>query len=156
MGGNNSHSNEYGGVPPINRAYFEYAERILGHKILVSNQNIYHKSPVPMNSNTPNTTYICGHVDKKTGNVIVDSIACYKGHFVDKTVDIVMDSNGELVPYQVGKGTHQHNFFKDSEGKMGRVTHKQSNIQPVDVSLMPIVNKIVVFNNAKKPWKREQ
>lgn len=159
MGGNGAYDEEWGGVPIEKRKFIEMDKRIDGHKILVNAQNTGHKS-TPENSNSDSPIYLCGIVDKKTGDIKITTVAIYSKHLLVKTIDLEFDDNGELKPFRSYKkngkiktdGTHGHDMTADSQGVVGRKRHDAQNTYQVDLN-NELLKKIVEFNKGHNKWK---
>lgn len=155
MGGNGSYIPSEGGVPAYKRTHDELDRRIDGHKILVQK-----KSPqqvqVPMNSNSENPLYLCGRINKNTKAVEIVAVGIYKGHKLVKSIDLVYDSNGKLIPYHPDrKSSHSHDWKRDEFGKIGRKSGQQSNHLPIDPRYMSLLERITDFNKEKYIWNRK-
>lgn len=132
--------------------HWEYDERIMGHKILVLEDDMSHIK-TPMNSHSENPIYLCGKVDKTSGTITIETIAKYEKHKLIETIDIEVDKNGNFVEYSSdGKGSHSHKWFIKEDGTIGRKSHDKSNTFPISMSDMELVNKVVEFNKEGKKW----
>ena len=160
MGGNCSYDEEWGGVPIEKRKFMEMDKKIDGHKILVNAETPSHKS-TPENSNSESPIYLCGVIDKQTGEVKITTVAIYSKHLLVKTIDLEFDANGNLKPFKTyvekkgrkkTEGTHGHDMPADEHGVVGRKRHDTSNTYPVDLN-DELLNKIVIFNKQHHKWK---
>ena len=157
MGGNGSYSPSLKGVASTDRTHYEATSRIDGHKILIQKKSIY-QNKTPLNSNSDNPVYLCGKVDKKTGDIKITTIAEYKNHRLVKTIDLVFDKNGNYVGYHGdGKGSHSHRWKDDlSKNEIGRKSHKKDNILPVPKEYKSLINKITNYNKENHKWSKEK
>ena len=155
MGGNSSYDPNIDGVPEDKRTHLEYPMRIDGHKILVLTSNVKHKA-IPMNSNSEHPIYLIGKVDRQ-GNVVIEVLAEYTNHRIRTEVDIEVDVDGNLMPFNPngGRGTHMH-LWKEKEGwVMSRESHDKNNAFEVDSKYNDLIIKVIQFNNEKHKWKEK-
>lgn len=118
-----------------------------GHKILICAKNPS-LVKTPMNCNSANRTYMIASVDDRTTEVKISSIAIYEGHHISRSIDLVFDSNGDIIPYSNGgKGTsHGHQWFELRPGIWGRNARDKTNHLPYTLDVR-MANQIVAFNN---------
>ena len=155
MGGNGSYSSTLKGVPETSRTHSEARTRIDGHKILVQ-KGSETQNKIPMNSNSDNPTYLCARVDKD-GNVQITSIAIYENHKLVKSIDLVFDKDGNVIPYSPNKkSSHCHNWDETSSGDVGRKRHDGNNTYPIPREYKLLINKIVKYNKEKHKWNKEK
>lgn len=157
MGGNGSYSAVLKQVPQADRTHYEASARIDGHKILVQKRSIHQKN-TPLNSNSENPIYLCGRVDKKSGNLQITTIAEYRNHRLVSTVDLEFDTNGNYIGYSRldKKSSHSHLWEDDKvKNEIGRKSHQESNILPVPQRYMPIIRKIEKYNKEHHKWHKE-
>lgn len=137
-----------------NKNQYICCRRIDGHKILVQV-----KSPaqiqIPMNSNSENPIYLCGRINKKTGAVEIVSIGIYKDHKLVKSIDLVYDSKGNIIPYQSGKkSSHEHVWSQDGDGTVGRRSGQSSNHHPIEPKYKELIQEVTGFNKEKYIWHK--
>jgi hypothetical protein len=151
MGGNGSYSKEIGGVPDMARTHVETNFRVGGHKVLLQDKNKM-QAQMPMNSNSESPIYLIATINKK-GELEIKSFGIYDKHVISKSVDLVFDSKGNLVPYNgTGKATHSHDWVEISPGIYGRKPHDKQNFHPIDSAYNSLLDSIVNFNKSKKKW----
>lgn len=151
MGGNGSYNKEFGGVLEIDRTHIDTNFKVDGHKVLLQQKNTK-QIQMPMNSNSESPIYLIASVDK-SGNLVISGFGVYKKHVIAKSVDLVFDKDGDLIPYSESeKSSHAHQWQEVSPGIYGRKPHDKKNHQPIDSLFNALINKIVKFNKSKKKW----
>lgn len=163
MGGNGSYDKEYGGVPESKRTHCEVeGHTILGHKILIKEASATRAS-IPPNCNTPNQVYIIASAkDKRSitdnGEVQVQSVAFYDGHYISYSIDLKYDQNGLIKEYSVNTGedtTHAHKWHEIRPGIWGRHPHDKSNhLAPDSRWNKELAKAIESFNSKKIKWNK--
>lgn len=151
MGGNGSFARRGNNAPTYKYSYTDTNQRIEGHKVLISADDMFHCTH-PMNSHSPNPTYIYAEVDRDTHQLVVKKISRYEKHKIVESVDLVLDSNGDIVPYNGENGSHMHKWSEDSKGNRTRVVHNKSNIFPIPDYYNNILSKIADFNSKEIIW----
>lgn len=145
MGGNSSYSEDWGGVPEVKRTHDETGYCVERHKVLVAKGNPKQKKNI-LNSNSENATYIIAKRGKD-GTIMAESINVYKGHELCYEINLVFDSKGNIVPFNGGKGSHAHHWYKNSsDGNLKRQRHDKGNSFPIDSSYNSLIADIVRFN----------
>ena len=152
MGGNGSYSKSLGGVPEAKRLFYDTNTRVEGHKVLLSKECVT-QSKIPMNSNSENPIYLCGKVDKKTGEIRVTNIAIYDKHKISKVIDLKFDKKGDFIPYSSQKDSSHSHSWKEKDGELGRKSHDKSNVHPIPSKYLSLIERIVEYNKAKRIWK---
>ena len=153
MGGNGSYIPSEGGVSEQRRTHDELDRRIDGHKILIQKKSPAQKQ-APMNSNSENPIYLCGR-KLKDGSIEIGYIAIYKDHKLLKTIDLHYDSNGNLIPYTNGKGSHEHNWDWGADGNVGRKSGKPGNHLPIEGKYKHLIDEIIDFNKEHYKWNKK-
>ncbi len=155
MGGNGSYSAAVHGVPDASRIFDEARTRIDGHKILIQ-KDTETQIKIPMNSNSDNPIYLCAKVDKE-GNVQISSIAVYENHKLVKSIDLVFDKDGNVVPFSPNKkSSHCHVWNESPSGAVGRKRHDGGNTLPLPNEYKHLIDKIVKYNKEKHKWSKEK
>lgn len=153
MGGNGAYIRSESGVPDYKRTHTDIGDRVDGHKVLIQKKN-ENQVQIPMNSNSDNPKYLCGKVGKD-GSITIETIAIYDKHKIVETIDIVIDKNGNFVPYTNGgkNSSHSHKWEQDDSGNMGRKSHDKSNSLPIDPKYQSLIDAVIAYNKAGKKWK---
>ena len=76
---------------------------------------------------------------------------------IKKSIDIVYDNDGKIVPSQYKMirgeqkliGTHSHKWTMGTEGTSGRISHDEINMLPLSKREMQWLNKALKYNNSK-------
>lgn len=125
MGGNCSYDSKAGLVPMDKRTHNDTEYRIDQHKVLLSRENEKLSKNI-LNSNSLDATYL---IAKRCADdtIQIHSINIFDGHHLSYEINIIFDSNGNIVPFNNGKGTHAHSWEKDmNTGKLGRKSHSKN------------------------------
>ena len=145
MGGNGSYSKAWGGVPDAQRSHKDTKFKIGGHKVLLQTDN-YNQIKNILNSNSANAIYLIAKANND-GFIKVESINVFEGHNLSYEINLVFDSNGNIVPFSEGKGTHAHKWsMNEKTGTLGRKSHDRKNLHLVDKKFDSLMSKIVKFN----------
>lgn len=146
MGANGSYSKLIGGVPENNRTHIDTKLRVQGHKVLLQKQNIKQSKNV-MYSNSDSPIYLIAKRNAD-GTLTILSVNVFDGHRLSKEIDIKMDSNGHLIPYNGREnGTHCHSWVENKEGEMSRQTTNGNPHKKVQPEFNKLLDDIVKFNN---------
>ena len=81
-----------------------------------------------------------------------------KGHKISTEINLVFDSQGNLVPYNGKKsGSHSHQWVEQSNGDMGRkpVSKNGNSHLPNPDVFTPLNNAIVKFNKQKNKYPKK-
>lgn len=149
MGGNSSYSPEWGCVPIANRTHTDSNYRIEGHKIVFCRDNNEQMKNI-LNSNSKDAIYIIAN-KLSDGAIEIHSVNVFKGHDLTYEINLQFDSNGDLIPYNKGKGSHAHIWHKDYvDGKLKRTSHDKKNTFMIDSKYNSLILKIEKFNKQKK------
>ena len=94
--------------------------------------------------------------DGKDGIITIETIAIYDKHKIVETIDIVIDDNGNFVPYTNGgkNSSHSHKWEQDDSLNMGRKSHDKSNSLPIDPKYQSLIDAVIAYNKAGKKWKK--
>lgn len=148
MGGNSSYSKEWGGVPTGQRTHTDSNYRIEGHKVVYFKDNCRQKKNI-LNSNSTDAIYLIAqkHSD---ATIEINSVNVFKGHHLSYEINLVFDSNGNIMPFNDGKGSHAHIWQKDpADGILKRKSHDKNNSFAIDPRFYPMISKIELFNRQK-------
>ena len=155
MGGNGSYSKEMGGVPDVARTHIDTNHRVEGHKVLLWGNNVEHNKVI-MNSNSENPIYLFASVEGKSGKIIISGISVYEKHLLTETIDLMFDTNGNIIPFnKTGKSSHSHKWKEVEPGKIGRKSHDGDNRFPIEDKYIHLIDKIVEFNKKGIVWNTE-
>lgn len=150
MGGNNSFSEDWGGVPEADRTHTDSGIRIDGHKVVFANGTPEQRKNI-LNSNSKDAVYLIATMEKD-GTLKVHSINVFKGNDLAYEINLEFDNAGNLIPFDgKSKGSHAHRWQKDPEtGKLGRKSHDRKNTFAISSKYSSLINKIVDFNKDNK------
>lgn len=152
MGGNSSYSKEWGRVPSGKLTHTDTHHCIDGHKIVLSTLNPMQNKNI-LNSNSSNATYIIAK-KQKDGTIEINSINVFKKHEIDYEINLKFDSQGNILPFNNGKGSHAHLWYKDSKsGELKRESHDKKNSFPIEEKYKSLISKIEFFNKQKHKAK---
>lgn len=150
MGGNNSYSKGWGGVPDGKRTHKDTGIMIDGYKVVVAKGNAKQRKNI-LNSNTKDATYLISSIGKN-GNIQVQSVNVFDGHDLDYEINLEFDADGNIVPYDgKSKGSHAHYWQKNPQtGVLGRKQHDKGNTFAIADKYGGLVKKIELFNKKQK------
>ena len=103
------------------------------------------------------STYLMAKLNED-GTLTILNANVNENHKIKTEINLVFDSNGNLVPYNGKKnGSHSHQWEEQSEGNMGRKTVSKSDNPhlPIPDEFKPLINKIVKFNKQKNKLKKK-
>lgn len=156
MGGNNSYSEEYGGVPESKRTHIETGFKIDGHKVLLFGENVGHDKII-MNADSDSPIYLFASADGKTGKLTISCIGIYEKWKLVQSIDLKFDKDGNVLPFSNSEnGSHSHFWEEISPGIIGRKSHDKKNHHPIDSKYDSLISKIESFNKQGKIWKKDQ
>lgn len=148
MGGNSSYSKEWGGVPTAKRTHTDSEFKIDGYKVVFLTKKNNQTKNI-LNSNSANAVYLIAkkHED---GTIEIESIDVFVGHQLNYEINLEFDSDGKILPYTKGKGSHAH-FWKENpdDGKLKRNSHDKKNTFPIAPKYNSLISKIETFNKQK-------
>lgn len=110
-----------------------------------------------MNSNTDNSIYLMAKLNED-GTLTILNVNTNKGHKISTEINLVFDSQGNLVPYNGKKsGSHSHQWVEQSNGDMGRkpVLKNGNSHLPIPDVFTPLNNAIVKFNKQKNKYPKK-
>lgn len=149
MGGNNSYSKGWGGVPEGKRSHIDTGITIGGYKVVVAKDNAKQRKNI-LNSNSKDATYLISTIGKD-GAIRVQSVNVFVGHDLDYEINLEYDVDGNIVPYDGKKGSHAHYWQKNPQtGKLGRKSHDKGNAFAIADKYEGLVKKIENFNNKQR------
>lgn len=155
MGGNNSYSKGWGGVPEVYRTHKDTGYRINGHKVVFFTDNPRQRKNI-LNSNSEDATYLIA-TKEKDNTLKVQSVNVIEGHHLAYEINIEFDKQGDLIPFDgKSKGTHAHHWQKDPEtGRLKRKSHDKKNTFAVSKEYTDLVENIATFNKEKKKYEKK-
>ena len=79
----------------------------------------------------------------------VESINVYNGHNLSYEVNLIFDDNGNVLPFNNGKGSHAHLWEQNPNGYLERKSHDKKNSYPIDLKYDLLIKAIEKFNKQK-------
>lgn len=156
MGANGSYDKSFGGVPKDKRTHTDTGYTILGHKVLVQTGKEKQTSNI-LNSNSENSVYLIAKLNED-GTLTVWDVNINKGHQIDTEINLVFDSQGNIVPYNGKKtGSHSHKWIKNPDGDMVRkpFSNNGNTHLPIPPEYSSLNNAIENFNKQKNKIKKK-
>lgn len=152
MGGNNSYSEGWGGVPEASRAHTYSGHKVGGYKVVFANGNAEQRKNI-LNSNSANAVYLIS-TKEKDGTLKIHSVNVFDGHNLAYEINLEFDKQGNLIPFDgKSKGSHAHYWQKNPEtGKLGRKSHDKKNTFAISGKYSELIEKIVEFNKKNKKY----
>ncbi len=155
MGANGSYDKKLGGVPKDKRTHTETGYTVMGHKVLLQT-GIESQTKNIMNSNSDNSIYLMAKLNED-GTLTILNVNTNKNHKISTEINLVFDSQGNLVPYNGKKsGSHSHQWEEKSDGNMLRepVSKNGNSHLPIPDVFTPLNNAIVKFNKEKHKFPK--
>jgi hypothetical protein len=156
MGGNGSYDKKLGGVPKKDRTHIETGYKVMGHKVLLQ-KGIEDQTKNILNANTSNSIYLIAKLNVDD-TLTIFNVNINKGHWIGTEINLVFDSNGNIVPYNGKKtGSHSHKWIEQPDGNMGRkpVSNGENPHLPIPIEFSTLNSAIETFNKQKHKLKKK-
>lgn len=153
MGGNNSYSKGWGGVPKASRTHTFSEYKVDGHKVVFSTGNPEQKKNI-LNANTKNATYLIA-TKSDEGIIQIHNVNVFDGINLAYEINLKFDAEGNVKPFSTNEnGSHAHYWAKDDKEKLGRKSHDKSNHHEIDHKFDKLIADIVAFNKKHKKYEK--
>lgn len=148
MGANGSYDKKLGGVPVERRTHIETGHSILGHKVLLQDDNVFQTKNI-MNSNSDSPLYLIAK-SNSDGELTVLNINDFSSHQIGYEVNLQFDSNGNLKTYDGSEGhSHAHQWCQSADGNMHRKPIDGNPHLPIPAKYNTLISEIQKFNKKK-------
>lgn len=153
MGANGSYDRNKGGVPDESRTHIETGYTILGHKVLLQEDNPTQTKNI-MNSNSKNPIYLMAKKNLD-GSLQILNINDFSNNRIAYEVNLKYDSGGKIKPYN-GKesNSHSHIWFQSFDGNMHRKDVEGNGHLSIPSKYTALIMSIEKFNKAKHMCKK--